>query len=46
MYAALREADALGLALVVAVPPDGDALAAAVRDRLARAAVGSAAHHR
>lgn len=41
LYAALREADALGLATVVAVEPDGGALAAAVRDRLHRAAVGS-----
>lgn len=41
LYAALREADALGLATVVAVVPDGGALAAAVRDRLRRAAVGS-----
>jgi L-threonylcarbamoyladenylate synthase len=39
LYAALREADALGLERVVAVPPAGDGgLAAAVRDRLARAA--------
>jgi L-threonylcarbamoyladenylate synthase len=38
LYAALREADALGLAAVVAVPPDGGALADAVRDRLERAA--------
>jgi L-threonylcarbamoyladenylate synthase len=38
LYAALREADVLGLEQVVAVPPTGDGLAAAVRDRLARAA--------
>jgi L-threonylcarbamoyladenylate synthase len=38
LYAALREADALGLRRVVAVPPSGDGVAAAVRDRLRRAA--------
>ena len=49
LYAALREADAAGLALVVAVPPDagtagsgiaaaGSGIAAAVLDRLRRAA--------
>jgi L-threonylcarbamoyladenylate synthase len=38
LYAALREADALGLVQVLAVPPAGSALAAAVRDRLERAA--------
>jgi L-threonylcarbamoyladenylate synthase len=40
LYAALREADALGLRRVLAVPPagDGDGIGAAVRDRLARAA--------
>jgi L-threonylcarbamoyladenylate synthase len=43
LYAALREADQLGLSLVLAVPPPGPGLALAVRDRLARAAVGSAA---
>jgi L-threonylcarbamoyladenylate synthase len=43
LYRALRRADDLGLEVVVAVPPDprGGALAAAVRDRLARAAHGS-----
>jgi L-threonylcarbamoyladenylate synthase len=40
VYRALRDADALGLTTVWAQPPDdGSALAAAVRDRLARAAV-------
>jgi L-threonylcarbamoyladenylate synthase len=45
LYRCLREADALRLGRVVAVPPDGDGpLAAAVTDRLARAAAaGSAA---
>jgi L-threonylcarbamoyladenylate synthase len=43
LYAALRRADQLGLAGVVAVLPDpaGGPLALAVRDRLARAAHGS-----
>lgn len=45
LYAALREADALGLRRVLAVPPADDGtpggLAAAVRDRLARAAAAS-----
>ena len=40
LYRALRDADARGLAVVWAIPPaDGSALAAAVRDRLSRAAV-------
>jgi hypothetical protein len=44
LYRALREADALGLALVVAVPPGGDGpLATAIADRLRRAAAGSSA---
>lgn len=38
LYRALREADSLELASVVAVPPPGDGLAAAIRDRLERAA--------
>ncbi len=38
LYAALREADALGLARVLAVAPAGGGIAAAVRDRLRRAA--------
>ena len=37
---ALREADALGLARVVAVPPGLSGIGAAVADRLARAASG------
>ena len=43
LYAALRRADELGLATVVAVLPDpgGGPLAHAVRDRLARAAHGA-----
>lgn len=40
VYRALRDADARGLGVVWAIPPaDGSALAAAVRDRLSRAAV-------
>jgi L-threonylcarbamoyladenylate synthase len=38
LYAALREADALGVPRIVAVPPTGDGIAVAVRDRLRRAA--------
>lgn len=37
LYQALREADALGLSLVVAVPPVPDGIGAAVTDRLRRA---------
>ncbi len=40
LYRALRDADALGLRVMWAIPPeDGSALASAVRDRLSRAAV-------
>jgi L-threonylcarbamoyladenylate synthase len=38
LYAALREADALGLSRVVAVPPAATGIGEAVTDRLARAA--------
>ena len=38
LYAALREADALGLTTVLAVPPSPDGVGAAVIDRLQRAA--------
>ncbi|HEY6798890.1 MAG TPA: L-threonylcarbamoyladenylate synthase, partial [Kineosporiaceae bacterium] len=38
LYAALREADVLGLRRVLAVPPAAEGIGAAVRDRLARAA--------
>ena len=44
LYAALRAADEQGLGRVVAVPPEGGALADAVLDRLRRAAVGSSRH--
>ena len=40
LYSALREADALGLALVLAVPPGPAGVGAAVIDRLTRAAHG------
>jgi L-threonylcarbamoyladenylate synthase len=42
LYAALRAADADGIATIVAVAPAVGVLAAAVHDRLHRAAVGSA----
>ena len=38
LYRALREADSLELTTVIAVPPAGEGLAEAIRDRLARAA--------
>ncbi len=41
LYGALREADALGLRTVRAVPPAGAGLADAIADRLRRAAAGS-----
>ncbi len=41
LYAALRSADALGLASIVAVAPEGDGLAAAIHDRLQRAAASN-----
>lgn len=40
LYSALREADALGLALVLAIPPETAGVGAAVIDRLTRAAHG------
>jgi L-threonylcarbamoyladenylate synthase len=40
LYAALREADAQGLAEVVVVQPTGTGIAVAIRDRLVRAANG------
>lgn len=41
LYAALREADAMQLQEVRVIPPKGEGLAAAIRDRLQRAAFGS-----
>lgn len=38
LYSAFREADYLGLKNVVVIPPEGDGLAIAIRDRIARAA--------
>jgi L-threonylcarbamoyladenylate synthase len=40
LYRALREADSLQLTKVLAVAPDGEGLATAIRDRLQRAAAG------
>ena len=42
LYDRLREADRLGLDLLVVVPPPARGVGVAVRDRLARAAAGSA----
>jgi L-threonylcarbamoyladenylate synthase len=42
LYSALRAADAQGLATVVVAQPAGDGIAVAIRDRLKRAAFGSA----
>lgn len=44
LYAALREADTRGLRRVVAIPPLGDGIAVAIRDRLQRASHGSGPH--
>ncbi len=38
LYAALRSGDAKGLKRIVVIPPDGDGVAVAVRDRLSKAA--------
>jgi L-threonylcarbamoyladenylate synthase len=40
MYAALRDADAKGIKKVVAITPEGDGIAIAIRDRLERASKG------
>ena len=40
MYAALRDADARGIKKVVAITPEGDGIAIAIRDRLERASKG------
>jgi L-threonylcarbamoyladenylate synthase len=42
LYSALRSADAQGLEIVVVAQPVGDGIALAIRDRLKRAAFGSA----
>ena len=42
LYDRLREADRLGLDLLVVLPPPAEGVGVAVRDRLARAAAGSA----
>lgn len=38
LYAALREGDKRGIERIVVIPPEGDGLAIAIRDRLTRAA--------
>ena len=38
LYAAFREADKRGIERIVVIPPEGDGIAIAIRDRLARAA--------
>ena len=40
LYAALRAADAQGIKTISVLPPDGDGLAIAIRDRLERASRG------
>jgi L-threonylcarbamoyladenylate synthase len=40
LYAALRHGDAQGLAAICVIPPSGDGLAIAIRDRLLRASRG------
>jgi len=40
MYAALRDGDARGIKKVVAITPEGDGIAIAIRDRLERASKG------
>jgi L-threonylcarbamoyladenylate synthase len=42
LYSALRAADEQGLTTVVVAQPQGDGIAVAIRDRLKRAAFGSA----
>jgi L-threonylcarbamoyladenylate synthase len=42
LYSALRAADEQGLGVVVVAQPAGDGIAVAIRDRLKRAAFGSA----
>jgi L-threonylcarbamoyladenylate synthase len=37
LYSALRDGDSRGLKTIVALPPEGDGLAAAIRDRISRA---------
>ncbi len=46
LYARFREADALGLDVVVAVPPPGEGIGAAICDRLHRASANSAHRQR
>jgi len=41
LYGRLREADRLGLDVLVVIPPPAEGIGVAVRDRLRRAATGS-----
>ena len=38
LYATFREADKRGINRIMVIPPEGDGIAIAIRDRLARAA--------
>jgi L-threonylcarbamoyladenylate synthase len=40
LYAALRHGDSQGLSTICVIPPSGDGLAIAIRDRLLRASRG------
>jgi L-threonylcarbamoyladenylate synthase len=40
LYAALRQGDSQGLSIICVIPPSGDGLAIAIRDRLLRASRG------
>jgi L-threonylcarbamoyladenylate synthase len=46
LYARLRDADAAGLAILLAVPPPDHGIGTAVRDRLERAAANVATRRR
>jgi L-threonylcarbamoyladenylate synthase len=37
LYSSLRKGDSQGLSVIVVIPPSGDGLAAAIRDRIIRA---------
>ncbi|MEY2722746.1 MAG: hypothetical protein RIS57_653, partial [Actinomycetota bacterium] len=37
LYSSLRKGDSQGLSVIVVIPPSGDGLAAAIRDRIMRA---------
>jgi L-threonylcarbamoyladenylate synthase len=40
LYAALRDGDSQGLSTICVIPPSGDGIAIAIRDRLLRASRG------